>query len=149
MAVIVLNIKICNPLKKHSGLTVKCHEICHYSYNLPLQASLKDDTTKQTDDQNINWNAFKNIDRWPTTYRPYCNWTASKPTLIADPMFFIFFPPHFFKNNFSQPTNGTFGFARHTKPTLRKTKRAIFCQRTDNDNDDIKLNLADNKNIKY
>ena len=31
---------------------------------------------------------------------------------------------------YTNRTNGTFGFARHTKPTLRKTKRAIFCQRT-------------------
>jgi hypothetical protein len=69
------------------------------------------------------------------------------------------------KLNFYHRTSGTFGFARHTSPTLRKckaftntiknyyavskTKRAIFCQRTDNDNDDIKLNLADNKNVKY
>jgi hypothetical protein len=35
------------------------------------------------------------------------------------------------------------------KPTLRKTKRAIFCQRTDNDIEHLKLNLADRNNIKY
>jgi hypothetical protein len=29
-------------------------------------------------------------------------------------------------------TNGTFGFAPSHKPTLRKTKKAIFCQRTTN-----------------
>jgi hypothetical protein len=34
--------------------------------------------------------------------------------------------------------NGTFGFARHTKPTLRKTKRDIFFQRTD---DSVENNL--------
>ncbi len=32
---------------------------------------------------------------------------------------------------------------------LSKTKRATFYPRTYNDNDDIKLNLADNKNFKY
>jgi len=36
MAGKVLNIKVCNPLKLRSGLTGKCHAICHYSYNLPL-----------------------------------------------------------------------------------------------------------------
>jgi len=36
MAGKVLNIKVCSPLKQHSGLTGKCHAICHYSYNLPL-----------------------------------------------------------------------------------------------------------------
>ncbi len=36
MAGEVLNIKVCSPLKLHSGLTGKYHEICHYSYNLPL-----------------------------------------------------------------------------------------------------------------
>jgi len=35
----VLNIKDRNPLKLHSGLTGSYHAICHYSYNLPLQAS--------------------------------------------------------------------------------------------------------------
>ncbi len=36
MAGKVLNIKACSPLKLRSGLTGKCHAICHYSYNLPL-----------------------------------------------------------------------------------------------------------------
>jgi len=36
MAGKVLNIKVCIPLKLHSGLTEKKPEICHYSYNLPL-----------------------------------------------------------------------------------------------------------------
>jgi hypothetical protein len=58
-------------------------------------------------------------------------------------MFFIFFPPHFFKNNFSHPTNGTFGFAQLTKPTLRKTKRAIFCHRTNDDFGYIKTIFTD------
>ena len=35
MAGDVVNIKVCSPLKLHSGLTGKCHAICHYSYNLP------------------------------------------------------------------------------------------------------------------
>ena len=41
MAGEVLNIKVCSPLKLHFGLTGKCHATCHYSYNLPLPASLK------------------------------------------------------------------------------------------------------------
>tara|TARA_B110000977_G_C10921421_1_gene433272 strand:+ start:601 stop:747 length:147 start_codon:yes stop_codon:yes gene_type:complete len=36
MAGILLNIKVCNPLKLKGDLTGKCHAICHYSYNLPL-----------------------------------------------------------------------------------------------------------------
>jgi hypothetical protein len=36
MAGKVLNIKVSSPLKHRSGLTGKCHAICHYSYNLPL-----------------------------------------------------------------------------------------------------------------
>ncbi len=36
MAGKVLNIKVCSPLKLRSGLTGKCHAICHYSYNLPF-----------------------------------------------------------------------------------------------------------------
>ena len=39
MAGDVTNIKFCSPLKQRSGLTGKCHAICHYSYNLPLYAS--------------------------------------------------------------------------------------------------------------
>ena len=31
-----------SPLKLRSGLTGKCHAICHYSYNLPLQAILNE-----------------------------------------------------------------------------------------------------------
>jgi hypothetical protein len=62
-------------------------------------------------------------------------------------------------------TSGTFGFARHTSPTLRKckaftntinnyyavskTRRATFCPRTNDDNATLKLNLADYKNFKY
>jgi len=40
MAGKVLNIKVCSPLKKLCGLTGKYHAICHYSYNLPLSASM-------------------------------------------------------------------------------------------------------------
>ncbi len=39
MAVDVVNIKVCSPLKLRSGLTGKKPAICHYSYNLPLWAS--------------------------------------------------------------------------------------------------------------
>ena len=45
MAGKVANIKVYSPLKLHSGLIGQCHAICHYSYNLPLAATLKDDTT--------------------------------------------------------------------------------------------------------
>ncbi len=40
MAVKVINIKVCNPLKLLSSLTGNYHAICHYSYNLPLSANL-------------------------------------------------------------------------------------------------------------
>ena len=40
MAGIAVNIKVCNPLKLHSGLTGKKPAICHYSYNLPLASIL-------------------------------------------------------------------------------------------------------------
>ena len=42
MAGKVLNIKSCSPLKQRSGLTGNYHEICHYSYNLPLAVILDD-----------------------------------------------------------------------------------------------------------
>ena len=41
MAGKVVNIKVCSPLKLRSGLTGNYHAICHYSYNLPLGARLK------------------------------------------------------------------------------------------------------------
>ncbi len=45
----------------------------------------------------------------------------SLPTLL----YFLFFPTALFFNSIlASRTFGTFGFARHTKPTLRKTKRA-------------------------
>ena len=43
---------------------------------------------------------------------------------------FIFSHRTFFKNNFSQPHKWHIWFCPTHKPTLRKTKRAILCQRT-------------------
>jgi len=37
----VVNIKVCSPLKLSSGLKGKKPEICHYSYNLPLESIRK------------------------------------------------------------------------------------------------------------
>ena len=45
MAGKVLNIKVCSPLKLRSGLTGNYYAICHYSYNLPLCTSVKDNDT--------------------------------------------------------------------------------------------------------
>ena len=53
MAADVANIKVCSPLKQRSGLTGNYHAICHYSYNLPLAASvLRQRHDKQTSDRN-------------------------------------------------------------------------------------------------
>jgi len=41
MAGKVLNINVCSPLKLRSGLTENYQAICHYSYNLPLGATLE------------------------------------------------------------------------------------------------------------
>ena len=50
------------------------------------------------------------------------------------PDVFYFFPTaHFLKTILSQPTFGTFGFARHTSPPFAKPKEPNFSQRTDND----------------
>ena len=59
MAGKVLNIKVCTPLKQPSGLTGKYNAICHYSYNLPLCLTLKNDTTdnKRTENERQNANA--------------------------------------------------------------------------------------------
>jgi len=46
MAGDVANIKVCSPLKLRSGLTGKYHAICHYSYNLPLAATVTNDTNQ-------------------------------------------------------------------------------------------------------
>jgi len=60
----------------------------------------------------------------------------SLPTLC-----FLFFSHRtFFKNNFSQPHKWHIWFCPTHKPTLRKTKRAIFSQRTENHKfDNLKL----------
>ena len=58
MAGDVVNIKVCNPLKLRSGLTGNYHVICHYSYNLPLWASLNDttaNTDRQENHQQFGW----------------------------------------------------------------------------------------------
>jgi len=47
MAGKVLNIKVRNPLKLHSGLTGNYHAICHYSYNLPLCFMLRRRSSKR------------------------------------------------------------------------------------------------------
>lgn len=41
MAGNMANNKVCSPLKLRSGLTGNYHAICHYSYNLTLQAIIK------------------------------------------------------------------------------------------------------------
>ncbi|HBK83892.1 MAG TPA: hypothetical protein DDZ41_09925, partial [Flavobacterium sp.] len=79
-------------------------------------------------------------------------------------VFFIFPTAHFFnsillppdkrssrtqKNNNKSVRKWHIWFCPTYKPTLRKTKRAIFCPRTYDDNATIKLNLADIKNFKY
>jgi len=50
MAGKVLNIKFCSPLKQFGGLTGKCHEICHYSYNLPLAGIVRMTTATKKND---------------------------------------------------------------------------------------------------
>jgi putative transcriptional regulator len=56
----------------------------------------------------------------------------SLPTLL----YFLFSPPHIFLIQFyCQPHKWHIWFCPTHKPTLRKTKRAIFCQRTDRQND--------------
>ena len=43
-----------------------------------------------------------------------------------------FIPPNVVRQLKKSPrTNGTFGFCRHTKPTLKKPKEPFFCQRSD------------------
>ena len=82
----------------------------------PLPASLKDDTARMND-------------RNKHKVTGQMNQQTADPK--ANASVFLFFPTaHFFKTILANRINGTFGFARH-KPTLRKTKRAIFCQRTE------------------
>lgn len=52
MAGNVLNIRVCTPLKLRSGLTENYHEICHYSYNLPLAARNKKQKIQKPDKEN-------------------------------------------------------------------------------------------------
>jgi predicted XRE-type DNA-binding protein len=88
--------------------------------------------TRRLTDQNLNPIAQTNhIDNW-ATYRPYFSSTTGKTTLQPTRCFLFFFPPHFFKNNFSQPAFGTFGFARHTSRPFAKPKEPNFSQRTGN-----------------
>ncbi len=51
MAGEVLNIKACSPLKLRSSLTGNYHAICHYSYNLPLPASVGDRHKQDNEDK--------------------------------------------------------------------------------------------------
>lgn len=60
---------------------------------------------------------------------------------------FIFTNAHF-KTIFANAQMAHLVLPTH-KPTLQKTKRAIFCHRTYDDNATIKLNLADRNNLKY
>jgi len=53
--------------------------------------------------------------------------TADHRTNASVLLFFA--TTHFFKTILASCTNGTFGFVPAHKLTLRKTKRAIFCQR--------------------
>lgn len=39
MAGVVVNVKVCSPLKQSSVLTGYYNAICHYSYNFPLYAT--------------------------------------------------------------------------------------------------------------
>jgi hypothetical protein len=41
-------------------------------------------------------------------------------------MFFIFSPPAFFKNNFSQPASGTFGFAQTHNADPSQSQKSHF-----------------------
>ena len=43
MADVGANIKVCNPIKRCSGLTGEHYVICHYSYNLLLTIINKSD----------------------------------------------------------------------------------------------------------
>jgi len=53
-------------------------------------------------------------------------------------------PSHFLKFIFASPTNGTFGFSRHTSPRFAKPKEPFLCYRTDNNYD---INTLENKNL--
>ena len=87
---------------------------------------------RQTD-KNLNIKKKTNhFDKWPKTYRPFCNGTANKPTLKPTQCFLFFFPPHFFKNNFSQPHKWHIWFCSDTQADpSAKPKEPLFCQRNE------------------
>ena len=89
--------------------------------NSTLWASVKTDTTTIKLSEN-----YRNI---RTTYK--LNSGLFSDTTAQRFVFYFFCRPAFFKNNFSQPHKWHIWFCPTHKPTLRKTKRAIFCQRTD------------------
>ena len=79
----------------------------------PLPASLKDDTTRMNDRNKHD----------KVTGQMIHQTAGPKATASV----FLFFPPaQFFKNNFSQPHKWHIWFCPKHKPTLRKTKKAIF-----------------------
>ena len=118
MAGKVLNIKVCSPLKLRIGLTGKHHAICHYSYNLPLPASLKDDTARMND-------------RNKHKVTGQMNHQTADPK--ANASVFLFFPTaHFLKTILASRTNGTFGFARHTSQPFAKPKEPFFANARQN-----------------
>lgn len=53
MAGDVVNINLCSPLKLRRGLTGNYHAICHYSYNLPLGATLRMSAQTSADTRKI------------------------------------------------------------------------------------------------
>jgi len=123
MAAEVLLWNICTRFNIRNSIEHLCYKSATSPSRKPLQASLKDDTTTtQRMTINIKWNA--NFDGRPKTYKPYCNWTATEPTLFADPTVFYFFTHRtkYFKIQTSKI--GTFGFAIHTSRHTGKTKRA-------------------------
>jgi hypothetical protein len=77
-----------------------------------LPASLKDETTKMN--SKINKHKVTVQMNHQTAYQK------------ANASVFFFIHRTFFKNNFSQPHKWHIWFCPTHKPTLRKTKRAIF-----------------------
>ena len=82
----------------------------------PLAASLKNDTARMNDRNKHKVTGQMNHQTAGPKSKRFCT--------------FIFSHRTFFKNNFSQPHKWHIWFCPTHKPTLRKTKRAIFCQRT-------------------
>ena len=79
---------------------------------LTIPASLKDDTARMND-------------------RKKHKVTGQMKHQTADPKtnasLFLFLPiAHFLKTILPSRTNGTFGFARHTKPTLQQNQKSHF-----------------------